>query len=148
MMGVLHCPHCVTTTHEIRYRNVVSTNAPANNTQWGHSHVGYFNMAVFGVRPAWTEMKAKVPKCHSMALQGLSGRLVDPKLHLEGDAVPYAANGPVKFLGMQIHFPMISLTQIKPCLSLQWGRWFPKPLNSFPRKGQFCRAHLGLWSEW
>ena len=50
----------------------------------------------------WSGMKAK---CHSMALQGSSGIPVDPKLHLAGDAIPYAANGTVKFLGMQIHVP-------------------------------------------
>ena len=49
----------------------------------------------------WSGTKAKVPKCHSMALQGSSGRPVDPKLHLAGDAIPYAASEP--FLGMQIH---------------------------------------------
>ena len=40
-----------------------------------------------------------------MALQGSTGRLIDPKLHLANDTIPYAANGPVKFLGMQIHIP-------------------------------------------
>ena len=53
----------------------------------------------------WSGMQAKVPKCHSMALQGSTGRPIDPKLHLAGDTIPYAANGPVKFLGMQIHIP-------------------------------------------
>ena len=69
----------------------------------------------------WSGMKAKVPKCHSMALQGSSGRPVDPKLHLAGDAIPYAANGPVKFLGMQIHVPHdISDTKKALATRLQW----------------------------
>ena len=48
-------------------------------------------------------MRAKVTKCHSMALQGSTGRPINPQLHLSGDTIPYAANGPAKFLGMQIH---------------------------------------------
>ena len=50
-------------------------------------------------------MWAKVTKCHSMALQGSTGRPINPQLHLSGDTIPYPANGPVKFLGMQIHIP-------------------------------------------
>ena len=66
-------------------------------------------------------MKAKVTKCHSMALQGSSGRPVDPKLHLAEHAIPYAANGPVKFLGMQIHVPHdISDTKKALATHLQW----------------------------
>ena len=41
----------------------------------------------------------------SMGLQGSTGRSIDPKLHLLGDTIPYAANGPNKFLGMHIHVP-------------------------------------------
>ena len=33
----------------------------------------------------WSGMQAKVAKCHSMALQGSTGRPIDPKLHLVGD---------------------------------------------------------------
>ena len=46
----------------------------------------------------WSGMRAKVAKCHSMALQGSTGRPINPKLHLMGDIFPYAANGPVRFL--------------------------------------------------
>ena len=69
----------------------------------------------------WSGMKAKVPKCHSIALQGSSGRPVDPKLHLAGDAIPYAANGSVKLLGVQIHVPHdISDTKKALATRLQW----------------------------
>ena len=50
-------------------------------------------------------MQVKIAKCHSKALQGSTGRLIDPKLHLANDTIPYAANGPVKFLGMHIQVP-------------------------------------------
>ena len=66
-------------------------------------------------------MKAKVSRCHSMALQGSSGRPVEPKLHLAGDTVRYAANGPAKFLGMQICVPYdISDTKKALATHLQW----------------------------
>ena len=40
-------------------------------------------------------MKAKVPKCHCLALQATSGRAYNPKLFLQGVSVPYIQNNPV-----------------------------------------------------
>jgi hypothetical protein len=53
----------------------------------------------------WSGMRAKIPKCHSMAIQSSSGRCIDPKLQLAGGTIPYAGSGPVRFLGMQVHVP-------------------------------------------
>ena len=55
----------------------------------------------------WSGMQAKVAKCHSMALQGSTGRPIDPKLHLAGDTIPYAANGPVSSLACKSTSPMM-----------------------------------------
>ena len=45
----------------------------------------------------WSGMKAKVPKCHSLALQASTGRVVNPHL--------FIASEPVRFLGMRIEVP-------------------------------------------
>ena len=54
---------------------------------------------------AWTGMKAKPSKCHSLALEGSSGKLMDPCLTISGQSIPYAGDKPVKFLGMEIQIP-------------------------------------------
>ena len=59
----------------------------------------------------WSGMKAKVTAW--LSRDHLACRPVDPKLHLAGDAIPYAANGPVKFACRSMS-PTISLTQKKP----------------------------------
>ncbi len=46
-------------------------------------------------------MKAKVPKCHSLGIQAC-----DPGLSLEGQAIPYIGNSPIKFLGYTIQVPL------------------------------------------
>ena len=46
----------------------------------------------------WSGMRAKVPKCHSLALKASSGKLVDPQLHIADQRIPFAAD-PVRFLG-------------------------------------------------
>ena len=53
----------------------------------------------------WSGMKAKVPKCHSLALKATSGQPYNPKLTLQGDAVPFIGSNPVKFLGTYIQIP-------------------------------------------
>ena len=54
----------------------------------------------------WTGMKAKVPKCHSLAIQATSGRPYDPKLVLHGASIPFIENKPIKFLGAFIQVPL------------------------------------------
>ena len=51
---------------------------------------------------AWTNMRAKVPKCYSLALQASSGRSFDPELTLQGQRIPFTNNQPVRFLGGDI----------------------------------------------
>ena len=53
----------------------------------------------------WAGMKAKPSKCHSLALEGSSGKLMDPHLSISGQSIPYAGDKPVKFLGMEIQIP-------------------------------------------
>ena len=54
----------------------------------------------------WTGMKAKVPKCHSLAIHATSGRTFDPKLMLQGASIPCIGDEPVKFLGAFIQVPL------------------------------------------
>ena len=53
----------------------------------------------------WTGMKAKVPKCHSLAIHATSGRPYDPKLVLQGASIPYIEDKPIRFLGAFIKVP-------------------------------------------
>ena len=53
----------------------------------------------------WSGVRAKIPKCHRMAIQSSSGRCIDPKLQLADGTIPCAGSGPVKFLGMHVHIP-------------------------------------------
>ena len=53
----------------------------------------------------WTGMKAKVPKCHSLAIQASSSRSYDPKLMLQGGLIPYIGSNAIKFLGAFIQVP-------------------------------------------
>ena len=46
----------------------------------------------------WAEMRAKVPKCQSIALQASTSRLLDPQLHLDGAPIPFTS----EFLGMKL----------------------------------------------
>ena len=47
-------------------------------------------------------MRAKVQKCHSLALQGYTGHTIDPKLTLSGQSIPFMGNKTIKFLGLPI----------------------------------------------
>ena len=51
-------------------------------------------------------MKAKVPKCHSLAIYVTSGRAFDPKLMLQGASAPRIWDEPVKFLGTFLQVPL------------------------------------------
>ena len=51
----------------------------------------------------WYE--AKVPKCHSLAIQASSGKTYDSGLMLQGESIPSIGNNAVKFLGANIQIP-------------------------------------------
>ena len=50
-------------------------------------------------------MRAKVTKYHSFAIQASTGKRYDPKLHLNGENIPFIGNKTVKFLEVQSQFP-------------------------------------------
>ena len=53
---------------------------------------------------SWSGMRAKVPKCHCLALKASSGKLVDPQLKIAGQRIPMAPDA-VKFLGKIFQVP-------------------------------------------
>ena len=53
----------------------------------------------------WTGMRAKVPKCFSLAIGASSGKKYDPGLKLSGQDIPFIANNTIKFLGGPISVP-------------------------------------------
>jgi len=53
----------------------------------------------------WSGIRAKVCKCHSLALQGSTGKLIDPQLLIDGETIPFIGNNSIKFLGMRIQVP-------------------------------------------
>ena len=53
----------------------------------------------------WSQMKAKVSKCQAMAIEGSTGRVYDPELHIAGGEIPFVGNSPVRFLGGTIQIP-------------------------------------------
>ena len=57
---------------------------------------------------SWSGMKAKIPKCASLALQSSSSKTID--LLLDGQLIPFASQ-PVKFLGMRVEIPPNHATQ-------------------------------------
>ena len=54
----------------------------------------------------WSGMKAKVLKCHSLAIQASSGKTYDPSLMLQGECIPSIGNNAIKFLGGFIQVPL------------------------------------------
>ena len=53
----------------------------------------------------WSGLKAKVPKCHSIALQASTAKVYDPQLHLYGRPIHFIGNEAIKFLGMKVQVP-------------------------------------------
>ena len=53
----------------------------------------------------WSGMMAKVPKCHSLAIQASSGKTYDPSRMLQGECIPCIGNNAIKFLGAFIQVP-------------------------------------------
>ena len=50
----------------------------------------------------WAQLKAKVPKCRSMAIQASTGKRVSLTLSISGRVIPPAEDGAFKFLGMPV----------------------------------------------
>ena len=50
----------------------------------------------------WAQLKAKVPKCHSIAFQASSGKVVNPGLSVNGEIIPLVDDNTFKFLGMPV----------------------------------------------
>lgn len=101
------------------------------DTIWGRSHLGYTitntshtinllqytdDTCLIAKDPAtcqhlldvtdlwlqWSGMEAKVPKCHSLAIQSSTGKLVNPQLTLTNQQIPHDS---IKFLGLTIQIP-------------------------------------------
>ena len=53
----------------------------------------------------WTGMRAKVPKCHSLAIKASSGKRYDPRLQLCGTDIPFIGDITISFLGGPINVP-------------------------------------------
>ena len=49
----------------------------------------------------WLRWSAKVPKCQCISLQGSTGKLKDPQLHLYGASIPFTTD-PTRFLGLNV----------------------------------------------
>ena len=58
----------------------------------------------------WSGMKAKVPKCHSLALQASTAKTYDPKLCLYGQPIHFIGNKAIRFLGTTVQVPFDSQT--------------------------------------
>ena len=50
----------------------------------------------------WAQLKAKVPKCRSMAIQASTGKRISPTLTISGNEIPPVEDGVFKFLGMPV----------------------------------------------
>ena len=50
-------------------------------------------------------MRTKVCKCHSLAIQSSTGKLVNPDLELAGGPILFIGSRSIKFLGMRIQLP-------------------------------------------
>jgi outer membrane protein OmpA-like peptidoglycan-associated protein len=53
----------------------------------------------------WSLMKPKVSKCHSVAIQSSSGKVIDPQLMIMKEKIPFMGSSSIEFLGMRIEFP-------------------------------------------
>ena len=53
----------------------------------------------------WADMKAKVPKCHSLHIKNSSGTLTNPHLTCSNESIRYVANHSINFFGIPIQFP-------------------------------------------
>ncbi len=63
-----------------------------------------------------SQLRVKVPKCHSLGIQASTGRVIDPKLSLGGQITPQVGDQPFKFLGMPVQVPQYS-TEAKSSLN-------------------------------
>ena len=58
-----------------------------------------------------TGMRAKVPKCHSLAIKASSGKKYDSRLLLSGKDVPFIGDQTIQFLGGPISMPQVASCQ-------------------------------------
>ena len=68
----------------------------------------------------WSGMRAKVCKCHSLAIQSCTGKLVNPELKLAGEPILFIGSRSIKFLGMRIQVPY-DVTACLPSSNIQVG---------------------------
>ena len=59
----------------------------------------------------WTGMRAKVPKCYSLAIKASSGKRYDPQLLLSGKNIPFIGDQNIQFLGGPISMPQLASCQ-------------------------------------
>ena len=53
----------------------------------------------------WADMRAKVSKCHSVAIDAPTGKPIDPHLKLDNKDIPFLGQDSIKFLGLPISIP-------------------------------------------
>ena len=53
----------------------------------------------------WSGLRAKGPKCHSVALQASTAKVYDPHLHLYVQPIHFIGNEAIKLLGMTVQVP-------------------------------------------
>ena len=58
----------------------------------------------------WAQLKAKVPKCHSLVIQASSGRRMSSNLTIGGERIPVAEDEAFKFLGMPVRLYTSNIT--------------------------------------
>ena len=56
----------------------------------------------------WSGMTANVPKCVCLAIQGSTGKPYDPKLMLNGQAIPYIGDSTFTFLGAPVNIHSVN----------------------------------------
>ena len=92
----------------------------------------------------WSGMRAKVTKCHTLAIQASTGKRYDPKLHLNGQNIPFIGNKTLKFLGGPITVPH-SVKEHKMLLSSKLSQLLDK-VDKAPvtRKQKFFLYRAGV----
>ena len=58
----------------------------------------------------WSGMKAKVPKCHSLAIQASTAKSFNPNLTLYEQPIHFIGTKAIRFLGSTIQVPLNSHT--------------------------------------
>ena len=72
-------------------------------------------------RLQWSGMRAKVFKCHSLEIQGSTGKLGNPELELAGGPILFIGSRSIEFLGMRIQVPYdVTVTKEALTAILDW----------------------------